>query len=90
MAVESQFHRQLRGYRLTTAEILYHLPDHPAVLQSFIWQELDIAPQFPALHRFLDFWIREIDGKLHSVRVASVGLVQPSQIGHAAHLMHLH
>ena len=38
----TQLQRQLQGYRLTTAEILYHLPDHPRVLQSFIWQELDM------------------------------------------------
>ena len=90
MAIESQFHKQLLGYRLTTAEILYHLPDHPAVLQTYIWQELDIAPRFPVLHKFLDFWSREIDGRLHSVRVASVGLVQPAQVEHAAHMMYLH
>jgi uncharacterized protein Usg len=29
----------LKGYSLTTAEILYRLPDHPALLQSFIWQD---------------------------------------------------
>lgn len=90
MAVETQFQKQLRGYRLTTAEILYHMPDHPSVLQTFIWQELDIAPRFPALHKFLDFWSRDIEGKLHSVRVASVGLIQPGRWAHAAHMMHLH
>ena len=81
---------KLLGYRLTTAEILYRLPDHPDLLQSFIWQELDIAPRFPVLHRFLDFWNREIEGKLHSVRIGSVDLIQPARWGHAAHLMHLH
>lgn len=68
--------RQLQDYRLTTAEILYRLPDHPAVLQSYIWQELDIAPAFPMLHRFLTFWQREIEGRLHSVRVGSLDLIQ--------------
>ena len=57
--------RQLEGYRLTTAEILYRLPDHPHLVQTFIWQELDIAPQYPVLHRFLDFWKKNIDGKLY-------------------------
>ena len=90
MAGETGLQEQLRGYRLTTAEILYHLPDHPAVLQSYIWQDLDIAPRFPVLHRFLDFWNREIEGKLHSVRIGSVDLIQPARWGHAAHLMHLH
>lgn len=80
---------QLKDYRLTTAEILYHLPDHPGLLQAYIWQELDLAPRFPVLRRFLDFWSRELDGKLHSVRVTSAGLISPAQMRHAGHLVHL-
>lgn len=76
------FKRQLEGYRLTTAEILYHLPDHPGVLQSYVWQALDIAPAYPALHRFLEFWRREIEGRLHSVRVANRALIAPAEIRH--------
>ncbi len=71
---------QLRGYRLTTAEILYHLPDHPRVLQSFVWQDLDLVPGFPQLCRFLEFWQREIEGKLHSVKVGAVGLITPGEL----------
>jgi len=71
---------QLRGYRLTTAEILYRLPDHPAMLQSFIWQELDLAPRFPRLSKFLHFWETSLDGKLFSVRVASCGLISQSEL----------
>jgi uncharacterized protein Usg len=82
--------RQLQDYRLTTAEILYHLPDHPHLLQSYIWQDLDIAPRYPVLHKFLDFWKREIEGTLHSVRVASASLIQPPRTRHAKALMHLH
>ena len=70
---------QLRNYRLTTAEILYRMPDHPDLLQTFVWQELDMAPAFPVLRRFLDFWNRELEGKVHSVRVASAGLISPSE-----------
>ena len=65
------------GYRLTTAEILYRLPDHPVILQTYIWQSFDLAPRYPALEKFLDFWERELDGKLHSVRVATAALLQP-------------
>jgi uncharacterized protein Usg len=68
---------QMRDYRLTTAEILYHLPDHPAVLQSYIWQNLDLAPKFPELRKFLDFWSKSLDGKLHSVRVGAAELITP-------------
>ncbi len=69
----------LKDYRLTTAEILYHLPDHPALLQTFVWQDLDIAPQFPCLSKFLLFWEKELEGKLHSVKVASAKLIMPAQ-----------
>src|SRR5437763_1207660 len=53
---------QLQGYRLTTAEIIYRLPDHPALLQSVIWQKFDLAPDYPELRRFLEFWSRSIGG----------------------------
>ena len=76
----SEFEQALRGYRLTTAEILYHMPDHPAVLQSFIWQELDIAPGFPVLNKFLRFWESSIEGRLHSVRVAARGLISNAEL----------
>lgn len=76
---------QLKDYRLTTAEILYHLPDHPALLQTFLWQQYDLAPEFPELHRFLGFWVREIEGKLHSVRVGSRKLITPSELGFCRH-----
>ena len=72
--------RQLDGYRLTTAEILYHLPDHPTLLQTFVWQELDLLPDLPVLTRFLDFWERSIEGRLHSVRVCSARLISPAEM----------
>jgi len=81
---------QLRNYRLTTAEILYHLPDHPGLLQSFVWQNLDLAPHFPELRRFLDFWVREIDGKLHSVKVANAAVITPGEIAHTRASFSLH
>ncbi len=71
---EKQFVKQ---YRLTTAEIYYHMPDFPELLQSYIWQEYDIAPKFPVLYSFLDFWDSNLDGKLHSVYVASKKLITP-------------
>jgi len=78
----STFKDRLRGYRLTTAEILYHMPDHPELLQTFIWQEFDLAPEFPVLNKFLHFWETSIDGKLHSVRVAARGLISDTELSH--------
>jgi uncharacterized protein Usg len=70
----------LSGYRLTTAEILYHMPDHPGLLQSFLWQELDLAPRYPVLSKFLNFWNRNLDGRLHSVRVGTCGILSPLDV----------
>lgn len=84
------FELMIKDYRLTTAEILYHLPDHPVFLQSYIWQELDMAPAFPILKRFLNFWERELDGKLHSVKVTSCELIKPSEFRHIQGELHLH
>ena len=80
----------LRDYRLTTAEILYQLPDHPRLLQTYVWQEIDVAPQYPGLRKFLAFWERELDGKLHSVRVATSNLVRHGRYRHAQAVLHLH
>ena len=76
----SDFESTLRGYRLMTAEILYHMPDHPELLQTFIWQEFDLAPRFPVLNRFLRFWEDNIEGRLHTVRVAARGLIAPTEL----------
>jgi uncharacterized protein Usg len=70
---------QLEGYGLTTAEIHYHMPDYPGLLQTYVWQEYDMAPRFPELKGFLDFWTRELEGALHSVRIAHQRLVRPSE-----------
>lgn len=51
----SGFVLQMQGYGLTTANILYRLPDHPGIIQSYIWQKLK---------KFLDFWARELDGRM--------------------------
>jgi uncharacterized protein Usg len=77
--VSKELKMQLEGYGLTTAEIHYHMPDHPAILQLYIWQEYDLAPLFPVLKNFLTFWQHELEGALHSVRVAHNHLVRPSE-----------
>lgn len=81
----SDFERSLRGYRLTTAEILYGLPDHPRIEQMYIWQELDLYPEFPILHKFLKFWKEKLEGPLRRVRVAHCGLVCPIDLKHYKH-----
>lgn len=76
----SSLELRLRGYRLTTAEILYRMPDHPSMLQTFLWQDFDVAPKFPALNKFLHFWETSLDGKLYKVRVASRALISDAEL----------
>jgi uncharacterized protein Usg len=78
--IDRDFRAQLAGYSLTTAEILYRMPDHPSLLQSFIWQDYDAHPLFPRLKTFLDFWSRNLDGKLFRVTVAHKKLITPAEL----------
>ena len=55
-------------------------PDHPWLLQSYVWQEYDLCPKFPELQRFLAFWKESLDGALHSVMVAHSRLIKPAEL----------
>jgi uncharacterized protein Usg len=78
--VSTDFKRQLGGYGLTTAHIFYRRPDHPWLLQSYVWQDYDLCPNFPELQRFLAFWQTKLEGPLHSVTVAHSKLIKPAEI----------
>ncbi|MFB2564124.1 usg protein [Rhizobium sp. IMFF44] len=79
MRFSSELEGQLNGYGLTTAHILYHIPDFESVLQTYVWQDYDLAPDFPEMHRFLDFWQSNLDGPLHSVRYSHRRLIGPNE-----------
>ncbi|EJL48476.1 Usg protein, probable subunit of phosphoribosylanthranilate isomerase [Rhizobium sp. CF122] len=71
--------RQLQGYGLTTAQIIYRMPDHQAILQTYIWQDYDLAPDFPEMRSFLKFWQEKLDGPLHSVRYIHRKLISATE-----------
>lgn len=70
---------QLKGYGITTAHILYRLPDHPTILQTYLWQDYDLAPDFPQMNHFLKFWKETLEGPLHSVRYFHRKLIGPGE-----------
>ena len=72
--------RGAEGYGLTTAQIVYRVPDRLQLLQEFIWQQFDLFPEFPELQKFLRFWETEIEGPLFSVTVAHKALIRPAEI----------
>jgi uncharacterized protein Usg len=80
MLASPEFRKQMAGYGLTTAEILYRMPDHPALLQSYIWQDYDLFPEFPTLRKFLDFWVEKLEGPLFKVTVGHCRLIKPAEL----------
>jgi uncharacterized protein Usg len=76
----SDLRKQLAGYGLTTAQILYGMPDHPLVLQLYIWQDYDLAPKYPVLHKFLDFWEEKLDGPLRGVSLVHRRLIAAREV----------
>lgn len=80
MHASPEFRKQLEGYGLTTAQILYRMPDHPSLLQEYVWQDYDLFPDFPTLKKFLDFWAHTLDGPLFKVIVGHSRLIRPAQL----------
>ncbi|GIK81893.1 MAG: aspartate-semialdehyde dehydrogenase [Pseudorhodoplanes sp.] len=88
--ISKDFKRQVEGYGLTTAQILYRRPDHPWLLQTYVWQEYDLCPDFPELNGFLRFWQKSIEGALHSIMVAHSRLIRPAEIKAVDGVFRLH
>lgn len=76
---ESETELMLRGYGLTTAELFYRMPDYQSVLNTFVWQEYDLAPDHPKLFQFIEYWQDEIEGPLHSVRFTHRKMISPGE-----------
>ena len=89
-AGSKDFEKQVAGYGLTTAEILYRRPDHPWLLQTYVWQNYDLCPEFPELNQFLRFWQKSIEGVLHTVTVAHSRLIRPAEFKAVDGIFRLH
>src|SRR5437763_6041653 len=90
VGVSDDFRKQVLGYGLTTAQILYRMPDHPSLLQTYVWQNYDLFPKFPALKDFLAFWQEKLDGPLYSVTVAHSKLIKPAELRAVDGVFRLH
>jgi uncharacterized protein Usg len=82
--------QRLKGATMLTAEVLYYMPDHPKLLQTFMWQTMDYAPKYPRLAQFLDYWKREIEAVIHSVRVAHSEPFAAPAYRHTSGILRLH
>jgi uncharacterized protein Usg len=90
LVTTQDFQKQVEGYGLTTANILYRRPDHPWLLQSYVWQNYDLYPHFPELQCFLEFWQKSLEGALHSVTFAHSRLIKPVEIKAVDGVFRLH
>jgi uncharacterized protein Usg len=88
--VSDDFRKQALGYGLTTAEILYRMPDHPSLLQTYVWQNYDLFPKFPVLKDFLRFWQEKLEGPLFKVTVVHSRLIKPAELRHVDGVFRLH
>src|SRR5215472_8748827 len=88
--VSEDFRKLALGYGLTTAEILYRMPDHPSILQTYVWQNYDLFPRFPALKDFLQFWQEKLEGPLFRVTVAHSRLIKPAELRAVDGVFRLH
>ncbi|MEO0668059.1 MAG: usg protein [Pseudomonadota bacterium] len=79
---QSETELMLKGYGLTTAEVFYRMPDYTNVLNTFVWQDYDLAPDHPKLFDFIAFWQDKIEGPLHSVRFTHRKLVRAGEWRH--------
>jgi uncharacterized protein Usg len=90
VGVSEDFRKQVLGYGLTTAEILYRMPDHPSLLQTYVWQNYDLFPNFPALKGFLAFWQEKLEGPLYQVTIAHSKLIKPAELRAVGGVFRLH
>jgi uncharacterized protein Usg len=54
---------------IVTLDILYYLPDHSSILNEFIWQTEDIAPEYQRVHKFLLYWQKNIDAVIQEILI---------------------
>ena len=55
---------------IVTLNVLYWMPDYTHILQEFIWQTADIRPEYPRVHRFLNYWHDNIEAVISEVKIA--------------------
>ena len=55
---------------IVTLNVLYWMPDYTHILQEFIWQTVDVRPEYPRVHRFLNYWHDNIEAVISEVNIA--------------------
>jgi uncharacterized protein Usg len=61
---------------LVTLHIYYVIPGFQLILNEFLWQTLDVRPRYPRVHRFLNYWHREIDAVIKEIIICDSTIVR--------------
>ncbi len=72
--------RTLENYGLASILVDYALPDFPHLRQEFLWQEYDYYPDFPRMHRLVDFWHKNIEGRILRVQIEHARLLSRTEL----------
>lgn len=56
--------------KTVTVDIFYYMPDHQNILQEFVWQTNDIVPEMAKVHKFLNFWHKNIEAVISEILVS--------------------
>ena len=54
---------------IVTVNVLYWMPDYQNILQQFIWQTDDVIPEYPRVHKFLNYWYDNIDAVISEIEI---------------------
>ena len=54
---------------IVTVSGFYWMPDYRHVLQEFIWQTDDIKPEYPRVHKFLNYWHDNIEAVIEEIKI---------------------
>ena len=63
-------HVLIRKKHLVLVNVNYFLPDYVNLVQEFIWQTEDYVPKLPRVHKFLNYWHKEIDAVINEVSIS--------------------
>ena len=55
---------------IVTLSIFYWMPDYNRILQEFYWQTDDVRPEYPRVHRFLNYWHNNIEAVIEEINIA--------------------
>jgi uncharacterized protein Usg len=54
---------------IVTVNVFYWMPEYSNIIQQFIWQTNDIKPEYPRVHKFLNYWHDNIDAVISEVEI---------------------